>query len=1002
MGTVYQAIDHRVANRSVAIKEMKQENLVGQQLARARNRFLQETAILSSLQHSNLPRVYDVLEEQGRYYLVMEFIEGITLLEQLRRMRGLPLPTSLVLNYALQLCDVLAYLHKQRPAVIFRDLKPSNVMVTQDGHLFLIDFGIARHFKMGQTGDTEAFGTKGYVAPEVGFAQTDARADVYSLGATLHHCLTGHQPDYADQGFKFPSILPHNAQVPPELDASILKMVEYRPQNRPKSAEKVKQHLEQIRLQVEAAEALAGSFGTMSTYSTGSKPFHAAPTIPFNSQIPSIGSSNPYGKPTVSAQDRLSDVIQAARSSVQQITSTVGPPLNTLADSSKRFFMFAFLPRSVAIGRTLWQKVAFYLSPAFWRQVSHKATGTWTPHFLLLLGTILIGAVLLSVFIYRALGGVYYRAELGLAFTLLICLVAVSGLMRHTVPRNILLCTGVCISVSFLALLSQLTTDGTQHPLTLNKLLVYSIGTLALLALLGKITSHETALPYNVVQPVRWFTRLSHLAIAGVALICLFLQSAVGSIERIPFVSIAHPLTISILSTLTLNDLFVYILGAIATFALLRLPLPFSRFDGTMLLLMSLIYLPLQYTIGLAEVAYTFTKVNAPTLATINLLLMITPALLAIVALFPLRRQLEWIHQLALCTLALFSAWLQDFQAVHKPFSPLSVTTSQFTNSLLHLAALGEFIFYSMGIAITILGLRVLFFWMFKQYNVVDRITVSIVACGGVVIQWSFWQRAMQQAQFSFNTEQGTRMLYGNPLSLSIGWLLTLVALLALVVAAANALFHLPAQYRWLEQMERVLDRLTVLGTVAVAFLLLTFFGDHSTWLVASLNVRDLLPSTPIAAIPYTWLFMVFLGLFWIIALLRWKRTFGWAERVAMLLSGLVCLLVLIGAGTLQNLPLLSSDMQQATGSVLFALTIDRVMVTSILAAVLFSFFWLTRAQQTVDRFVLGMVLGIATVCVLIQFIHLQHLPLLVALIMLILGTLIATQIERVHYSNVP
>ncbi len=1002
MGTVYKATDHRVPNRSVAIKEMKQENLTTEELVRARKRFLQETNILSSLQHPNLPRVHDAFEEGGHYYLVMEFIEGSTLLEQLSLMRGSPLPTSLVLDYALQLCGVLTYLHKQHPQVIFRDLKPSNVLITQEGRVFLIDFGIARHFKAGQTGDTEAFGTKGYIAPEVGFAQTDARADVYSLGATMHHCLTGHKPDYADQHFKFPSILPHNSQVPVGLNTLILKMVEYLPQDRPKSAEKVKQQLEQLRPQVEAAEAVAGSPGRRSTYSTGSSTsFHGNPTTPFNSQK-TVTATNPFSTPGGSVQDRLSDVLQTALLWMQQLPSTIGPSLKILADSSKRFFMFVVLPQLVTTRQTLWQKGSFYLSPTFWRRASLKATGTWTPHFLLLLAMVFIGAVLLSVFIYRAFGGLYDRVELGLAFTLLICLIVVGGRHQQTVPRNILLCTGISLSVSFLALLSQLTTDDVGHPLTLTKLLVYSVATLALIALVGKATGHETAPPYGVIQPTSWFTRLSHLAMAGVALICLFLQSSSGSSEQVPFVSITHPLALSLLNTISLNDLFVYTLIGIAAFSFVRLTLPFSRFDRTLLLLMSLLYLPLQYTFGLSEVASTLTKANAPTLATINMLLMMVPLVLASLALFPLRRQLEWFHQMALCTLALCSGWLQDFQAVQNSSSAFSLTTSQLTNSLLHLAALGEFVFYSMGIAITILALRALFFWMFKQYNLVDRIAVPVVACGCVLIQWAFWQAAIQQGNFSFNTEQGTRMLYGNTLSLYIGWLLVLVALLAIVIAAMNTLFHLSKQYSWLEQAERLLDRATVLITVAVAFLLLTFFGDHNRELGAAFNVQNLLPNTPGAVISYKSLFLLFLGLFGIITLFRRKYTFGWAERVAILLSGVVCLLVLIGAGSLRNLPLLSADMQQATGNALFSLTIESMIVTAILAATLFSFFWLTRTRDRIDRTILGLMLAIATLSLLYQYIHIQHMLLLIALIMLLLATLIAGQIERVQYGKRP
>jgi hypothetical protein len=186
--------------------------------------------------------------------------------------------------------------------------------------------------------------------------------------------------------------------------------------------------------------------------------------------------------------------------------------------------------------------------------------------------------------------------ELVLVFALLISLIVISGRMLHLVPRNILLCTGVSVTFSLLALLAQWITDGTKRPLTLNELLTYTIGTMVLIALIGRAA--ETKLPYSVVQPASWYTLLSHLATAGVALICLFLQSASGSIERVPFVPITHPLTLNILNTTTLNDLLVYVLGGIAAFSVLRLPIPFSRFDRTLLLIMSLIYLPFNIPSG--------------------------------------------------------------------------------------------------------------------------------------------------------------------------------------------------------------------------------------------------------------------------------------------------------------------------------------------------------------------------------------------------------------------
>jgi serine/threonine protein kinase len=247
MGAVYLATDTRIGNRRVAIKEMSQTHLNMQELAEASARFQQEAHMLGSLSHPNLPRIYDSFSEQGRSYLVMDFIEGQTLHKILKESNGQPLPVAQVLLYANQLCDVLSYLHQQNPPIIFRDIKPTNVMVTNNGHIFLIDFGIARFFKEGQEQDTILLGSPGYAPPEQhGLAQTGPRSDLYGLGATLHYCLTGRDPYYSVDHFSFPSVRQSNPQVPLELDQLIQRMVAHDEWERPANALEVLQALQTI------------------------------------------------------------------------------------------------------------------------------------------------------------------------------------------------------------------------------------------------------------------------------------------------------------------------------------------------------------------------------------------------------------------------------------------------------------------------------------------------------------------------------------------------------------------------------------------------------------------------------------------------------------------------------------------------------------------------------------------------------------------------------------
>jgi serine/threonine protein kinase len=163
------------------------------------DRFLREALLLTRLHHRAIPTLYDYFFEDGYWYLVMDYIPGSTLAAYLRKQA--PLAPLEALNYALQLCDVLEYLHNQSPPIIFRDLKPSNIIVIPDGTLMLIDFGIARYFKQGQINDTSDFGSPGYASPEQyhGDGQTDERSDLYSLGIILHEMISGIRP-FASSG----------------------------------------------------------------------------------------------------------------------------------------------------------------------------------------------------------------------------------------------------------------------------------------------------------------------------------------------------------------------------------------------------------------------------------------------------------------------------------------------------------------------------------------------------------------------------------------------------------------------------------------------------------------------------------------------------------------------------------------------------------------------------------------------------------------------------------
>lgn len=245
-GAVYRAQDTLADDKAVAIKAIHLRGLKPQEAIEATDTFNREVSLLTGLAHPNLPRVSDHFTDAAHWFLVMDFIEGETLEDYVRHTtRTGQLPLSEVLDIGIQLCTVLEYLHTRQPPIIFRDVKPANIMRAKRGHLYLIDFGIARRHKPGQRTDTIALGSPGYAAPEqYGRAQTTARADIYSLGVTLHQLLTGHDP--AETPFHLPELDSFQRSLPPELITLIERMLDLDASRRPESMAEVRQVLRRV------------------------------------------------------------------------------------------------------------------------------------------------------------------------------------------------------------------------------------------------------------------------------------------------------------------------------------------------------------------------------------------------------------------------------------------------------------------------------------------------------------------------------------------------------------------------------------------------------------------------------------------------------------------------------------------------------------------------------------------------------------------------------------
>lgn len=223
-----------------AIKEVYKHTSMGS--LENGNKLIAETKILTKLSHPGLPNIVDVMETETAYLVVMEYIEGISLEKELED-HG-PQSEENVVKWGKQLCDVLQYLHSQNPPIIYRDMKPSNIMLKPNGDVVLIDFGIAREYNAEHVRDTTYLGTHGYAAPEQydGNAQSDARTDIYGLGMTLYRLLSGQDPCVPPYGIQ--PIKEFNKNASRHIERVIHKCTELKQDNRYQTANELKLELD--------------------------------------------------------------------------------------------------------------------------------------------------------------------------------------------------------------------------------------------------------------------------------------------------------------------------------------------------------------------------------------------------------------------------------------------------------------------------------------------------------------------------------------------------------------------------------------------------------------------------------------------------------------------------------------------------------------------------------------------------------------------------------------
>lgn len=225
MSVVYLAMDTHL-NRNWAVKEVKKKG-TGKNDEIVVNSLLAEANLVKKLDHPALPRIVDIIDNGVTIYIIMDFIEGESLDKVLEEYGAQS--EEKVINWAMQICDVLSYLHSQKPPIIYRDMKPANLMLKPNGNISIIDFGIAREYKEQNLADTTVLGTKGYAPPEQYSGQTDARSDIFALGMTMHHLLTGVDPR---SGEAYVPVRQWNPELSEGIEFIINKCVEPVAENR--------------------------------------------------------------------------------------------------------------------------------------------------------------------------------------------------------------------------------------------------------------------------------------------------------------------------------------------------------------------------------------------------------------------------------------------------------------------------------------------------------------------------------------------------------------------------------------------------------------------------------------------------------------------------------------------------------------------------------------------------------------------------------------------------
>ena len=911
MGHVYRAKDSRRMGRWVAVKEMSQQNMPTDRLAEAQQRFRQEAEILSKLSHANLPCVYGSFSEGGHHYLVMDFIEGKTLTQLVDGSASRQLPAMDMLQYALQLCSVLSYLHKQQPQpIIFRDLKPDNVMVTTDGRVFLIDFGIARFFQPGKRFDTVYFGSKGFCPPEqYGTEQTSPRSDLYGLGATLHYCLTGRHPlQNTPNPFNFRSVRLYHQQVPVNLDTLILQLVAINEKDRPASAELVRQRLEKI---IDEARTTTVSMNSVSH----TKGRYYNPTLTNNMQV--------QGQPQPS----------------QGSPAAVGAGRGTT------------LPA---------QRVAEPLRDAI-RQLQ------LSPFSVALSLLTVLGSIAMLTWLHSP-----PQVVLSLLALILLMIAFLTSLRRHIddYTRNKLVPLVLAASLLCLSLATQQNIQSWLNTLSLSS--VFSILFITLSSL-------------SLMRPARVSPWLERLLVIAIASVCVLIQLHISGHEL-------PPLPWARMMGLDAYSAVVLLLAVIACLALVSLLRPFSRWDRILIAFMALVSVWQQWLLGKQELLVLFqyaspTSRELLTINVINWLLILAPPFLCVLSLrYPAESR---IARMPVLLLAIVSGTLQQVLA---PSILLPATSAGQSYSLsarfLDVLSLDQIVFGGF-----LLLAAILLITLFKRTgrSLLDYIAIFTLAAGCIGLQLAAWHQ--------YNTLEKEPLNVLLVLLLCLALCCTLLCTIVSIMLAAARKGVASPTGDWATCVGKLaagMGHIMIVLSVVICLLLQWSFGRHEPFhAVFPIRLTDYgVAKQTIVLWQEIFVLQVIIGIiaFATFCHFCWSRKpfdnarpFGIVAPFTALTNMLVCTLFLAGDNPVLSLLFLQQGLSVNAPTMPTALALFTPL--ALLLTVVVSLFWLRNVATPFMLRTLQIILGLALICALAQFIW--PLFAIIALVVLIQGLLL-------------